>query len=103
MIIEFSLPERPKRGRASLDVLQGLAGIYLDGRGLETAQRGLTSGNDANISTACTSIGEGVVRSYHDNKIDRGQAITEYLRLGLDEKTIPLPVVPSLGFQYRGH
>ncbi len=103
MIIEFIVPERPERSRASLDVLQGLALIYLEGEKREIARVQLASGVVDKIATACTSIGGGVVRSYHGEDIDRKQAIKEYLRLGLDFRKIPWPLPIALGPQYRGH
>jgi hypothetical protein len=103
VIIEFTVPERPKRGRASLDILLGLAQIYLEGQGRKSAETGLTSGDDAHIGAACTSIAEGVMRSYLAYKIDRKRVITEYLRLGFIVEAIPWPAIPSRGFQYHGH
>lgn len=102
MIIEFIVPERPKQGRASLDVLLGLAKRYLDGKGLETAERNLMSGYDEDISAACTSIGEGVFRRYCGNMIERDRVIEEYKLLGLDVNTIRARPVPRLGYLIRG-
>ena len=105
MIIGLIVPERPKRGRAALDVPHGLAEIYLklDEWGCESARKHIASGDDTLVAVGCTIIAEGVVRSYLGGNIDRGQAVTEYLRLGLDVKTIPWPVAIALGRQNRGH